>query len=68
MLYSIRNKKATKREGNVEKNFMCIAITKEIINKKVFSVKEAVYAYFQQKFEAEIHEEQKIINNYTIES
>lgn len=41
------------------KNFICIAITKEIISKEVFSDKEAAYAYFQQKFETEISEPQK---------
>lgn len=40
------------------KNFMCIAITKKIMNKEVFSDKETAYLYFQQKFETDHYDNQ----------
>lgn len=58
ILYQKQKTLLKEREMLIE-NFMCIAITKKIINKKFFTDKGSVYAYFQQKFEAEIHEEKK---------
>lgn len=40
------------------KNYMCVAVTKKIVDKEVFFEKESAYDYFQQRFGNKIGAEQ----------